>query len=583
MSLIRSPIVCILGHVDHGKTTLLDRVRGSAVASKEAGKITQMIGASYLPTSTIEEISTPVKHIMKTDLIIPGLLFIDTPGHEAFSNLRERGGALADIAILVVDATQGFQPQTLESIKILKQCKTPFIVAANKIDLIHGWKKQPTSSFLESFSKQPEHVQQLFDQKIYKMMGQLSEHGFDCERFDRMQDFTTQIAIVPISAKSGEGLAELLLLISGMSQKYLEKNLHISGEIAKGSIIEVKEEKGMGTTLDVILYDGTLERGEEIAYLTQKGVKKAKVRALLQPNLTPKNPQEKYLNLDKVVAAAGVKIVAPDLEGTIPGSPFTEVSNFAEQKEEMEAHLKDVLVNSEEDGVIVKADSLGSAEAILHLFRKEGIPVKYTGIGPITKKDVLAAHAVSEHNRYKGVLFGFNVKVFDEARTESHNSNIPLIWSNVIYKLAEEYNEWVKAEKAREKKELETELPWPAKIKVLRGHFFRLSKPAVFGVEILEGKLRKGSSLMTSEGTVIGEVKNIQLDGKSIDEAAQGAKVAISSPEIVLNKDVSEDEDVYVSMHKKQIFTWEEKKESLSEAEQKLLEKIRQIVLFTQS
>jgi len=570
----------MLGHVDHGKTSLLDRVRGSIVASKEAGKITQMIGASYLPTSTIEKISSPVKHIMKTDLIIPGLLFIDTPGHEAFSSLRERGGALADIAILVVDATQGFQPQTLESIKILKQCKTPFIVAANKIDLIHGWKKHPTSSFLESFSKQPDHVKQLLDQKIYTMMGQLSEHGFDCERFDRMQSFTSQIAIVPISAKSGEGLAELLLLISGMSQKYLEKNLHISGEIAKGSVIEVKEEKGMGMTLDVILYDGTLERGEEIAFLTQGGVKKTKVRALLEPNISSKNPQEKYLNLDKVVAAAGVKIVAPGLDEAIPGSPFTEVSNFEEQKEEMEKHLRDVLVNSEEDGVILKADSLGSAEAIVHLFEKHKIPIKHAGIGPITKKDVLSASAVSERSRFKGVLFGFNVKVFDEAREEAHNSNVPLIWSNVIYKLAEEYEEWVAEEKAREKKELETELPWPAKIKVLRGHFFRLSKPAVFGVEILEGKLRKGSSLMNAEGVVLGQIKNIQSEGHSIDEATQGAKVAISSPEIILNKDVVEDEDVYVSMHKKQIFTWEEKKDSLTEKEQEILAKIKDIVLF---
>jgi translation initiation factor 5B len=583
MALIRSPIVCVLGHVDHGKTTLLDRVRGSAVASKEAGKITQMIGASYLPTSAIEKISAPVRHIMKTELVIPGLLFIDTPGHEAFTNLRERGGALADIAVLVVDITQGFQPQTLESIKILKQCKTPFIVAANKLDIIHGWKKQPTNSYLESFKMQPEHVQRLMDDKVYKMMGQLSEHGFDCERFDRMQDFTKQIAIVPISAKSGEGLAELLLLISGMSQKYLEKRLHISGEIAKGSIIEVKEEKGMGTTLDVILYDGTLERGEEIAYITQNGVQKTKVRALLELNLAPKNPQEKYLNLDKVIAAAGVKIVAPGLEGTIPGSPFTEVSNFEQQREEMEKHLKNVLIDSDEDGVIIKADSLGSVEAILHLFEKNNIPVKHAGIGPITKKDILSAHAVSERDRYKGVIIGFGVKVFAEARQESHKSNVPLFWSNVIYKLVEEYQEWEKEEREREKKELETELPWPAKLKVLPGFFFHLSKPAVFGVEILAGRLRKGSSIMNENGDVLGEVKNIQSEGKAIPEAGEMAKVAISSPEITLNKDVNENDTIYVSMHKKQIFTWEEKKDSLSEKEQKLLEKIKQIVLFKQS
>ena len=580
MAHIRSPIVCVLGHVDHGKTTLLDMVRGSAVAAKEAGKITQMIGASYLSTSAINKISASVRHIMKTELVIPGLLFIDTPGHEAFTNLRERGGSIADIAILVVDATQGFQPQTIESIKILKQCKTPFIVAANKLDLIHGWKKQPTSSFLESFSKQPQHVQQLMDEKIYTMMGQLSEHGFDCDRFDRLSDFTKQIAIVPISAKSGEGLAELLLLISGMSQKYLEKRLHITGEIAKGSIIEVKEEKGMGTTLDVVLYDGTLERGEEIIFLTQEGARKTKVRALLQPNLTKKSPQEKFINLDKVVAAAGVKVAAPCLEGAIPGSPFSEVSNFEEQKKEMEKHLKSVLLDSHEDGVIIKADSLGSAEAILYLFRKYEIPVKQTGIGPLVRKDVLAAHAVAEQNRFRGVVFGFNVKVLDEAREESRNSNVPIIWSNVIYKLVEEYGLWSKEEKEREKKELETELPWPAKLKALPGFFFHASKPAVFGVEVLEGKLRKGVSIMNENGEVLGEIKNIQSEGKSIDEAEEKSKVAVSSPEITLHKDVKEGDILYVAMHKKQIFTWEEKQSSLSPKEQELLAKIKEIVLF---
>ena len=203
---IRSPIVCVLGHVDHGKTTLLDAIRGTAVASKEAGKITQMIGASYLSVDTIEDISAPVKSVFKTTLKIPGLLFIDTPGHEAFTNLRERGGSIADLAVLVVDVSQGFQPQTIESVKILKYCKTPFVIAANKLDLLSGWKSHDTYSFLESLSKQPEHVKAAVDEKIYSLMGQLSGHGFDCERFDRVDDYTKQVGIIPISSKTKEGL-----------------------------------------------------------------------------------------------------------------------------------------------------------------------------------------------------------------------------------------------------------------------------------------------------------------------------------------------------------------------------------------
>ncbi len=579
MVLIRSPIVCVLGHVDHGKTTLLDKVRGSAVAEKEAGKITQMIGASYLPRDALLRISEPVRQVMKFDLIVPGLLFIDTPGHEAFTNLRERGGSIADISILVVDAMQGIQPQTVESIRILKQCKTPFIVAVNKIDLIQGWKSHNTSSFLQSFAQQIPKTQQSVDQKLYEVMGQLSQHGFDSERFDHMKDFTRQIALVPISARTGEGLAELLLLLAGLSQKYMEKRLHITGDVAKGSILEVKEEKGMGTTIDVVLYDGMLSRGEEIVFLTQDGVQKTRVRALLEPNLLKSSP-EKYIQVDRVVAAAGVKIVAPGLESAIPGSPFSSIYNLISQKAEMEKHLKAVLVNSDEDGVIIKVDSLGSAEAILSLFHKYKIPVKTISIGPITRKDILSVHAVYEKNRFRGALFGFNVRVFDDARIEAQKAGTPIIWSNIIYKLVDDYEQWVKDEKVREKHELETSLPWPAKIKVLPGFFFRASKPAVFGIEVLQGKLRKGVSLMNEKGERVGEVKNIQSEGKAIEEAEENAKVALSSDEIVLNKTITEGETLYVCMGKKQIFTWEEQLDALTENEKKVLGEIKHIVLF---
>ncbi|MDD5096844.1 MAG: translation initiation factor IF-2, partial [Candidatus ainarchaeum sp.] len=465
---VRSPIVCVLGHVDHGKTSLLDAIRGSAVAAKEAGAITQMIGASYLPRDAIEKTSAPVADLMKIKIEIPGLLFIDTPGHEAFTNLRERGGSIADMAILVVDVAQGFQPQTLESIRILKQCKTPFVVAANKIDLIHGWKKQGTDSFLKSFAKQAPHVQEAVDNRMYELMGALSTHGFDCERFDRIADFKKQIAIIPLSAKTREGLAELLLLIAGLSQKFMEKRLELGTGEGKATILEVKEEKGLGSTVDVVLYDGVIAKGDEIMFLARDGVRSTRVRALLEPNLA-KGAKEKYAYLDSIEAAAGVKILAPDMEGVIPGSPLYVVKDFEAQKAELEAQAKQLLFESGEEGVIVKADSLGSIEAILALFGKNGIKVRKADIGAVTRTDVVAGEAVRSQNRYDGVIFGFNVEVMDEARAESESSGVPILWSNVIYKFIEDYEEWKAEERGREKKELEAELPWPAKIKVQIG------------------------------------------------------------------------------------------------------------------
>jgi len=283
---IRASVICLLGHVDSGKTSILDKIRGTAVAKKEAGGITQMIGSSYLPNETIKGICAPSIKSYKIEIKMPGLLFIDTPGHESFTNLRERGGSIADIAILVVDVMKGFQPQTEESIRILKGFKTPFMVAVNKVDLIRGWKEGKTFSFSDSFSSQQDYVKEELDEKLYSIIGRLSSFGIDSERFDRVEDFTKQVVIVPLSAKTGEGISELLLFLSGLSQRFLEKQLNTEAEgPGKGSILEVKEERGLGKTVDVILYDGIIRKNDTVVFGTSEGSAETKVRAILKPLL----------------------------------------------------------------------------------------------------------------------------------------------------------------------------------------------------------------------------------------------------------------------------------------------------------
>ena len=517
---IRSPIVVVVAHVDHGKTSLLDSIRGSSVAKKEAGAITQMIGASYLDYESIASLCKKMTDKTKTQIKIPGLLFIDTPGHEAFTNLRERGGSIADIAILVVDIMQGFQPQTIESLRILKQYKTPFIIAANKIDLVRGWRDQKTTCFLESLTKQTELVKQNLDEKLYGIMGKISEYGFDSERFDKVTDFTKQISIIPVSAKTKEGLAELLMLLGGMSQKYLEESLRIEVRgPGKGSIIEVKEEKGMGTTVDVILYDGILNRGDEIIFLTKNGAKTTKIRGLLEPNVSAKKAEDKFHSLDNIVAAAGVKVLAPGLEEAIPGSPINVVVNLEEDKRAIEGHFKEIIFEREENGVILKAESLGSVEALVRLFSDKEIPIKGASIGAITRRDILGQSLVRKREKFLGVVFGFNVQVMDDARTESEATGVPIIWSNIVYRLLDEYEEWRTQEKLKEEKSFTENFPWPCKIKILPGCCFRVSKPAIFGIEILSGKLKVGDRLMNAKGDIISEVKEIQDKKENIKEA----------------------------------------------------------------
>jgi len=580
---LRSPVVCILAHVDHGKTSILDYIRGSAIAKKEPGAITQMIGAYYLPKKTIVDVCGPLGPTAEQSLKVPGLLFIDTPGHEAFTSMRERGGSIADIAILVIDIMQGIQPQTEESLKILKANKTPFLISLNKVDLIPGWKIQKTPSFAQSLKLQSAQVQLYVEEKLYTIVGRLSELGYESEQFDRVQDFTKQILIVPTSAKSGEGMAELLLYIAGLCQKFLSTCLESeSSGPAKGSIIEVKEEKGLGTTIDVIIYDGSISKNDLIAFATLAGPKVAKVRGLLRPPYPGEvtSCSLKYVYEDTVHAAAGIKIYAPELEDALAGSPVSVVKseNLSDEiQAEIQTTLDKILVNEEATaGVIVKTDTLGSAEALLRLLRQSSIPIRQIGIGVVSKKDVISANSTAMHDKYLGVVLAFNVAILPDAQEEAKISEIPIFNSKIIYNLLDKYLDWAKEEKAKGTSEILCNTTYPAQFVILPNCFFRLCKPAIFGVEIKSGILKSKAPIMLSNGSIIGTIKAIQHNGKSVDEAKAGDQVAISVEGPYCGKTFKAGDEILTYINRIQSKTLLEKCSStLKEDEKKLIEKIQ--------
>ncbi|MCD6227717.1 translation initiation factor IF-2 [Candidatus Micrarchaeota archaeon] len=547
--MIRQPIVAVLGHVDHGKTTLLDKIRGTAVASREPGAITQQVGASEIRSSAVKEVCRSIIKNTKIKMEIPGLLFIDTPGHEAFTSLRDRGGSIADIALLVIDITQGIQPQTVESIKILREHKTPFIVVANKIDKLPGWKSINTYSITESMKY---NMTEELDNKLYEIVGSLAEYGFDSERFDRITDFTKSIMIIPASAKTGEGIAEILLYLVGLSQKFLEDNLKIEVKgPGKGSILEVKEEKGLGTTIDIILYDGMLKTGDEIIFGTTNGPKKTKVRAIMKPRLPGEKGEGKYKYINEVYAAVGVKIFAPNLEDAVSGSPVMVASGDDDALiEHISEQIKNILFDSNNKGITVKTDALGSAEAVIKMLKEKEIPVRSVRIGTVNKTDVLDTEVVKEDNKYLGVILGFNVRVNDDAKEIAKKNNIPIITSNVIYDLIDKYIEWRDTEKRKDIEEMMKSVPWPAEIRILPGHMFRDSKPCIIGVEVTVGKIKKGIKLISENGELLGEIKNIQSNKESIDEAVKGMKVAMSIDNTVFSKQLSENMKLYPYINK---------------------------------
>jgi translation initiation factor 5B len=572
---IREPIISVLGHVDHGKTTFLDYIRGTVVATREAGGITQHIGATEVPFPVIKKICGSLLEKLKLKIQIRGLLFIDTPGHEAFTTLRKRGGSVADLAILVVDIKEGLMPQSIETIQILKQYKTPFVVAANKIDLIHGWQKG------KKLEEQFDSVKREFNEKFYSLVSQLSQKGFDPELFSKVEDFSRQLAIVPISSKTGEGIPELLMVLIGLTQQYLSKELSIEVESkAKGTVLEVKETKGLGTTIDVIIYDGVIKKGDEIIVgsSSEREPILTKVKALLKPMPLDemRDPKKKFFQVDAVYAASGVKIVAPNLEKAIAGTPVYVggkelIEKIKKEVEEVEIHRSDL------SGVTIKADTVGSLEALIKMLSERNIHIRRATIGKVSKQDVIEASAVSLENKYLGVILAFNSQVLDDANTLARDKGIKIFRSRIIYKLIEDYEEWVKKEKELEKKGIMKEVTSPTKFRILPNCVFRQSKPAICGVEILAGTLKTGCKLMREEdGKVVGKIKEMQKEKEKIDEAKKGEKVAIAIDGVTIGRQLNESSIVYSFLSDEDIVQLKEKEE-LSDAEKELMKEIKEI------
>jgi translation initiation factor 5B len=543
MEILRAPIIATLGHVDHGKTTLLDKIRGSAITLKEPGAITQSISSTLIPKDTILKISGSLLEKFKFQITIPGLLLIDTPGHEAFTTLRKRGGSIADLAIVVVDVKEGLMPQTKESLGILKQFKTPFVVVVNKIDRIHGWSSEK-ESFIENFNVQSEDVKNEFETLFYKIVEQMSTEGFVADRFDRITDFAKTIACVPISGKTGEGIPDLLAILSGLSQQFL-KNRLIATKIAKGSILEVKEVVGLGTTIDVIIYDGVVRKNDYLV-IGGKNARIVKIRALLEPSpLKDIRAEKKFTSIEEARAACGVKISAPGLDDVIAGSPVRTAKTLEEAEnvfEEMEKS-EEIEITTDTEGLILKADTIGSLEALINIFKKH--PIREATIGQVTKEDVIKSE--SNKNAIYRIIIDFNAKINEDAEKMAKSTGIAIIQSDVIYRLLEDYEKWVKdAEEKTKKDELE-KITHAGKIKILPGLVFRASNPAVVGCEIIGGIIKPGYSLMKGEKDA-GIIKQIQSQGKNVDEAKIGDKVAVSITGVMIGRQIKESDVLYTSI-----------------------------------
>jgi translation initiation factor 5B len=553
---IRQPIVCVLGHVDTGKTLLLDEIRKTSVQAREAGGMTQHIGASFFPLETLKQLTGPLLSSLKVEVEIPGLLVVDTPGHEAFTNLRRRGGSVADIAILVIDMLKGFEAQTHECLDILKARKTPFIVAVNKMDRIPGWKSNPTIPFLESLMRQDVHVREEIDNRLYQIMGMFSRLGFKTDRYDRIrrQDFTSTVALIPTSAKTGEGLKELIMVLVGLTQLFMKRQLQTTEGPGKGSVLEVKEEPGLGLTLNTIIYDGILRKDDQIVVGGKEKPVMTRVRTILVPKPLDeiRDPRDKFSSVECVFAASGVKIVASGLEGALAGAPLYVIPPDGQPAEYAKLVTEEVgciRIITEIAGVVVKADTLGSLEAIAEILRKNNVQIRIADVGDVSKRDVVEASVVKTREPLSGVILAFGVRILPDAEQEAAASDVKIFREPIIYNMIEKYLEWARSKREAKTEEELGKLVKPGKIQIMAGFIFRRAKPAVFGVEVMCGRIRPKYCLVRAEDLAdIGEIQQIQDKGKPISEAETGMQVAISMDKPIVGRHVFERDVLYVKV-----------------------------------
>ncbi|KAF4669181.1 hypothetical protein FOL47_002662 [Perkinsus chesapeaki] len=534
----RSPICCIMGHVDTGKTKLLDKIRKTTVQEGEAGGITQQIGATFFPEASLQDAVHKVNLTSRganVDLKLPGLLIIDTPGHESFNNLRVRGSSLCDIAILVVDIMHGLEPQTIESLELLRNRKCPFIIALNKIDRLYQWRSSANRPSRDSLKAQKDYVKHEFDDRLKRIQLQLAERGLNTAIYWENHDVRRDVSIVPTSAVTGEGVPDLLYLIVKLTQTLMAKKITKQPNVFQCTVLEVKNIEGLGTTIDVILVNGQLKDTDQICVCTLGGPVITSIRALLTPPPAKEiRVKSEYVHHKVINGSMGVKICAPGLEEAVAGTQLIVMKPGDDPEEVKRRAMADykAVVNEfkrSPEGVYVKASTLGSLEALLDFLKSSDIPVNQVGIGEVHLMDVRKASIMLEKKKEYAVILAFDVKVSPEARDEAEKLGVKIMTAEIIYHLFDQFTAYMEQVKQEKRQQVQEDAVFPVVLNIIPQYVFNKKDPIVVGVDVTEGTLRLNTPLcVPDKGFLeIGRVASIEKDHRPVEKAIKGDSVAI--------------------------------------------------------
>ncbi|KAG7363184.1 translation initiation factor IF-2 [Nitzschia inconspicua] len=570
---LRCPIVVIMGHVDTGKTKLLDKIRKTNVQEGEAGGITQQIGATFFEKKTLEAQTAKLNQTEQFDIKIPGMLVIDTPGHESFSNLRSRGSSLCDVAILVVDLMHGLEQQTIESLNMLRQKKVPFVVALNKVDRCYAWKTCKDTPIRDALKEQEAGTISEFRNRALDAKVQLQEQGVNSNLYWEMGDDDWSnsdfIPLVPTSAITGEGVQDVLMLLCQMAQRKIWKHIMWCANL-EATVLEVKAIDGLGMTVDVLVVNGYLREGDKAVFCTLDGPIITEIRGLLTPPPSREmRVKSDYLHHKEVKGALGVKVIGNGLEKVMAGTPVMVVGPNDEE-EDIKAEVMSDLTNlqsklsTDRVGVLVQASTLGALEALLQFLREETqppIPVSAIGIGTIHKRDVTKISIMNEkgHPEYATIL-AFDVDIEREAREHAQEMGVRIMTAEIIYHLFDQFTRFMDELTTKRREEATAIAVFPSIIKILPQHVFNQKDPIIVGVEVLEGILKVGTPLCVPAlgGLHVGKVTSIESNGREQQTAKKGASVAIkitneSNPNITYGRQFDASHSLYSTLTRESI------------------------------
>jgi len=595
---LRCPIVVIMGHVDTGKTSLLDKIRKTNVQEGEAGGITQQIGATYFEKKTLVTQTARLNEIEKFELTIPGMLVIDTPGHESFTNLRSRGSNLCDVAVLVVDLMHGLEPQTIESLNMLKSRETPFIVALNKVDRCYAWKTCNDLPIREALKEQSIDTVQEFRTRATQAKVELQEQSINSNIYWEMgeENWETSdfVPLVPTSAITGEGIQDILLLLCQMAQRRLWKQLMWCANL-QCTVLELKTIEGLGMTIDVLLVNGFLREGDKAVFCTLDGPILTEIRGLLTP--PPSREMRikcEYIHHKVVKGALGVKIIGNNLEKVMAGTPVL-ICNEDDEEEDIKSEVMSDLttlqskLSTDKKGVMVHASTLGALEALLQFLREETkppIPVSAIGIGAVHKKDITKISIMNEKKcpEYATVL-AFDVLIEREAREYANEMKVRIFTADIIYHLFDQFTRFMDDFIEQKRQDSASVAVFPCILKILPQHIFNQKDPIILGVEIFDGILKVGTPLCAPSigGLHIGKVQSIESNGKQHETIRKGGSVAIkivneSNPNLTYGRQFDSTHSLYSTLTRASIDALKENfKDKLENEDWKLVVKLKKV------